>query len=119
MTKLDMLLDGVHTFSSHMARATRRKRVVDRQQVIAVVNIVSAIVKTVAAVLPQAQPAALVMSSLEQAAPKMLPTRETPFFDRLRAVNSEIEQTTGEQKLRLEAQRDMLLSLIEEQEHNR
>lgn len=112
-----MLLDGVHTFSSHMARATRRKRHVDRQQVLAVVNIVSAIVKTVATILPQAKPAALAMGVLEQAAPKVLP--ENPLFGRLRAVNAEIERTTGEHRLRLEAQRDILLSLIEEQEHNR
>lgn len=112
-----MFLDGVHSFSSHMARATRRKRHVDRQQVLAAVNVVSALVKMVAGVLPQAQPAALLMSGLEQAAPKLLP--ENPLFGRLRAVNEEIERTTGEQKLRLEAQRDILLSLIEEQEHIR
>lgn len=117
MTKLDMLLDGVHSFSSHVVRATRRKRHVDRQQVLAVVSVASALVKMVAGVFPQAQPAALLVSGLEQAAPKLLP--ENPLFGRLRAVNEEIEHTTGEQKLRFEAQRDILLSLIEEQEHNR
>jgi|MudIll2142460700_1097286.scaffolds.fasta_scaffold00308_10 hypothetical protein len=118
MTKLDSLLDGLHAVSTTVAKATARKRRINRDQVRAIMNIAAHLAGAIGLVVPQARPAALVLSGLQEAVPQAL-IPENPLFSKLRAVNNEINQTTGEQRMRLEAQRDLLLRLIEEQEHNR
>jgi len=118
MTRFDSLLDGLHTVATTMAKATARKKRINREQVKAIMNIVTTIANAVGLAIPQARPAALVLSGLQHAVPQAL-IPENPLFSKLRAVNNEIDQTTGEQKMRLEAQRDLLLRLIEEQEHTR
>lgn len=118
MTRLDSLLDGLHAVSTTMAKATARKRRINREQVKAIMSVVAHIAGAVGLVVPQVRPAAMVLGGLQNAVPQAL-IPENPLFGKLRAVNNEINQTTGEQRMRLEAQRDLLLSLIEEQEHNR
>jgi len=125
-TRLDQALDVLHAFSSSVAKATRRRRRIRREHIETAVNAVSALASAVAVVVPQARPAAMAMGSLQKAAPSIIREREQPqlhiprpeldLLARLQSLEAQIPTTTGEHRLRLEAQRDMLLKLVEDHE---
>jgi hypothetical protein len=71
----------------------------------------------------------MAMGSLQKAAPSIIREREQPqlhiprpeldLLARLQSLEAQIPTTTGEHRLRLEAQRDMLLKLVEDHEQYR
>lgn len=127
-TRLDQALDVLHAFSSSLARATKKRRRIRREHIVTAVNAVSAVASAVSLAVPQARPAAAALNVLQKAAPSMMheeqpqlhiPRPELDLLARLQSLESQIPATTGEHRVRLEAQRDMLLKLVEDQEHYR
>lgn len=119
-TKLDVALDAVHGIASTMARATRRRRKIRREHIVAAVNVGASVVSALASVLPQARPVAGVLGALQQTAPlALLPKEEAHLLAKVQTIEAELAHATGERKTRLEAQRDLVLKLIEEQEQRR
>lgn len=132
-TRLDKALDVLHAFSSSLEKATRRRRRIRREHIVTAVNAVSAITSAVSTVVPQARPAAVALGALQKAAPHVvprdsvheeqpqlhIPRPELDLLARLQSIEAQIPTTTGEHRTRLEAQRDMLLKLVEGHEQHR
>jgi len=126
-TRLDQALDVLHAFSSSMARATRKRRRIRREHIVTAVNAISAITSAVSVAVPQARSAASVLSALRQTTPSVvqeqpqlhIPRAELNLLARLQTLESQIPNAAGEHRTRLEAQRDMLLKLVEDQEQLR
>lgn len=130
-TRLDKALDVLHAFSSSLATATRRRRRIRRRHIISAVNAVSALTSAVSVAVPQARPAAAALGALSRTAPhvvppekegepeRVIPTPELDLLTRLQAVEAQIPHAAGQHLTRLEAQRDLLLKLIETYETNK
>lgn len=120
-TRLDKALDALHEISGAVAKATRRRRRIRREHIETAVNVASVVTSAVATAVPQARPVAGVLGALQSVAPRRatVPREEITLLTRVQAVEGRLQTATGEQKTRLEAQRDMLLSLIQEQEQQR
>lgn len=130
VTRLDRALDALHSFSSALATATRRRRRIRRRHIISAVNAVSALTSAVSVAVPQARPAAAALGALSRTAPRVvppegdepgrvIPTPELDLLTRLQALEAQIPEAAGEYRIRLEAQRDLLLKLIETYETNK
>lgn len=131
-TRLDKTLDVLHTFSSALATVTQRRRQrrrLRRHHIIGAVNVASALASAVSMALPQARPAAAALGALQKTVPAAVPADEDPqtyvpkaeqsLLVRLQTIEELLPQTAGEYRTRLEAQRDLLLKLIEDYERNR
>ena len=73
MTRLEAALDALNVFSKDLERATRRKRKIDREQLLAAVRIGTAIIGAVAAFVPQLKIVAGVLNGLSSSLPTALP----------------------------------------------
>lgn len=126
-TRLDKALDVLHAFSSSLANATKKRRRIRREHIVTAVNAVSAITSAVSVAVPQARPAASALNALSRSAPSVVqeqpqlyvPRPEQDLLARLQTLEAQIPNTAGEHRTRLEAQRDLLLKLVEDQEHAR
>ena len=122
MKRIDMInniLDALHTTSSEVAAITKRRRRIRRQHVIAFINIASTFVGALVTTFPQAGIVARILNVLQgidyapkSTAQKPIITPAAQLLIKLQAIEILLPTTTGEQRMRLEAQRDLLLKLI-------
>lgn len=133
-SRLDSVLDTLHGLSSSVAVATKRRKRLRREHFVFATQTLSSIMNTLAVFIPKVRPAATILKTLQEATPAMsaipmtfedppsvtrIPHAELDLFTRLRAVESQLYDTAGEHRIRLEAQRDMLLKLIADNEQRR
>lgn len=74
MTKLEVALDALNVFAKDLDRATRRKRKIEREHIIAAVKIGTAIFSAVAAFVPQLKVVAGILNGVNNSIPAVLPT---------------------------------------------
>lgn len=120
MTRLEALLDNLHSLAVGVERATKRRRRLRREHVVGVVNALSAITSAVATVVPQARPFAAGTAILQQAAPNILPPEEQSMCARLQAIHTQLSHAkSDEERIRLAAQAQLLLDMVEDTERRR
>jgi hypothetical protein len=75
VTHLERALDAVHCFAKEVERATRRKRKIERDQVIAIVNIVTVLVGIAATAIPQLKVVSNILNGVNNSLPVVLPNK--------------------------------------------
>ena len=75
MTKLEAAFDALNVFAKDLERATRRKRKIDREQLMAAVKIGTVIINVVATYIPQLKIVAGILTGLSTSLPAALPER--------------------------------------------
>jgi len=121
-SKLDVALDALHTIASAITGATRRRSLFQRARLINFLQVGSFIFTALAVTFPRMRSAAALVSELQQQAPAaLMPANETEttLLFKLNSINAQCANATGDARLRLEAQRDILLQMLEERELNR
>lgn len=121
---LDRTLDTLHAVTSSIAKATRRRRRIRREDIVAIMHGVSTAVMFLATIIPQARPVADAMNALRTnpsvVTDDLLTSRISPFerklLMRLQALQIQLITATGEQQVHLNAQRELLLDLVSDQE---
>ncbi|MGD9209292.1 MAG: hypothetical protein PVI90_00880 [Desulfobacteraceae bacterium] len=121
MKRTDMInniLDALHTTSSEVAAITKRRRRIRRQHVIAFINIASTFVGALVTTFPQAGIIAKILNILQgidyipKATQESIAAPMAQVLVKLQAVDTLLSTATGEQRVRLEAQRDVLIKLV-------
>lgn len=74
MTRLEAALDALNVFAKDLERATRRKKRIDREHLIAAFKIGTVIFGTIAAFVPQLKVVAGILNGLNASLPAVLPT---------------------------------------------
>lgn len=73
MTRLESALDTLNVFAKDLERATRRKKRIERKQLIAAVKIGTVLIGVVAAFVPQLKIVAGILNGLQASLPEILP----------------------------------------------
>ena len=73
MTRLEAALDALNIFAKDVERATRRKRKINREQLIAAAKIGTVLIGVVAAFVPQLKIVAGILNGLNASTPTILP----------------------------------------------
>lgn len=73
MTRIEAALDALNVFAKDLERATRRKKRIDREHLIAAVKIGTVIFAAVSAFVPQLKIVAGVLNGLNASLPAILP----------------------------------------------
>ena len=73
MTRLEAALDALNIFAKDLERATRRKRKIEREHLIAAVKIGTVIIGAVAAFVPQLKIVSGILQGLNASIPAILP----------------------------------------------
>lgn len=113
---LDKILDAVYATSNGIAMITQRRKHMRRERIVTFVNIASTLVSAMAVIFPQANVVANMLNGLQRQT--TIPHKEPqPFYIsnliiKLQTIYAQMESATDEERIRLEAQREMLLKLM-------
>lgn len=120
MTRFEALLDNIHSLAVGVERATKRRRRVRREHLIGALHALSAVTGAVSSFVPQARPFAAGAAILQQAAPNILPPEEQSMCTRLQSIHAQLGQAqSDEERVRLTAQAQLLLDMVEDKERQR
>lgn len=116
---LNRLLDTLHTASTEIATITQHRRQLRRKHITVFVNVASTLFSAIAVIFPQAGVIANILNNLQRKEKQYSHTLNKPqstcpndLIVRLQTITTQIDNSTGEQRLRLEAQRDLLLKML-------
>jgi hypothetical protein len=125
MTRLEQALDALNSLAGNVEHATRRRRRrkrINRDQLIAAVKVGGAVMQAVGSLFPKAAPFVGAFGTLTQEAPALIPKEEQDLLTRLQVVQQQLDRVpteNGGTRERLEAQQELLLDMVEAEEQKR